>query len=192
MSSVKPRALLSAGIALLGCSRTLTSSSSYCSRGSFTVFRFPCLSHLPRSWFFSLSLSSHSWLHFSFYLAGSSLSLGLESAAIMYCLCLSSCQHLERFLGPIPFSQLVPQTSDFIILFSSVHKYRAVQVGFVANVVLNSIKYSDLLSELFSPRPKIVTPLPPGHQKETLLFTKQCLCHLPWHALLSLQEPGLC
>lgn len=82
--------------------------------------------------------------------------------------------------------------SILIILFSSVHKYRAVQVGFVANVVLNSIKYSDLLSELFSPRPKIVTPLSPGHQKETLLFTKQCLCHFPWHALLSLQEPGLC
>ena len=65
-----------------------------------------------------------------------------------------SYQHLLRFLGLITFSQAVPRTSDFIVIV--LRCPGSCESGLLQTYVLNSIKYSTLLFELFPPRPKIL------------------------------------
>lgn len=150
-SSVKSCTLVSAGVALLWHPRTLTAgSSSYCTRLSFTISRFPF--SFPSSIFLSqpviMSVSSlHSVSSWKFSAVGTIVSYHELSASF-------SCQHLLRFLGLITFSQAVPRTSDFIVIVLRCTGSR--ESGLLQTYVLNSIKYSTLLFELFPPRPTIL------------------------------------
>lgn len=170
-SSVKPCTLVSAGVALLCCPRTLTAcSSSYCTRLSFTISRF--LFSFPPSILLSqpviMSVSSlHSVSSWKFSAVGTIVSYH-ELSASFFLSASAKVSWTDYFLPGCA-------TNQWLHRYCS-QMYRAMQIRSVANICfkLNKIFYSALWA--FSSKTHDTSP-PPGSQKEALLL-KQNPCSI--------------